>query len=156
MENVGWVTALQACVPILVALVGIIPTIIANRKKTQETIETMQTTLVNDINNTKNEVTALKKEVATLQTGFDEHVTEEEVHRAKQSRYRILRFYDEVCAGVEHSESHWEDVLDDADFYENYCEHNEDFKNSRGHIAIQHLKETYAKLKKSGKFLTHE
>ena len=156
MEQSAWITVLQACIPIFVAIVGIVPTIVSNRKKTQETIETMQTTLVNDINNTKNEVTSLKTEVATLQTGFNAHVAEEEEHRAKQARYRILRFYDEVCAGVEHSESHWEDVLDDADFYENYCEHNKDFKNSRGHIAIQYLRETYAMLKKSGKFLTHK
>ena len=29
----NWISVLEACVPILVALVGIIPTIISNRKR---------------------------------------------------------------------------------------------------------------------------
>ena len=48
-----WLSILQACVPILVAFVGIIPTVIANRKKTQESLKDMQNKIVEDINNTK-------------------------------------------------------------------------------------------------------
>ena len=148
MQLDNWLDVLKSCVPIFVAIVGIVPTVIANRKKTQSSLTEMQNQIVEDINATK---TAVKN----VQTRLDEHLEEEEEHRAKQCRYRFLRFYDEVCEGVEHSESHWEDVLDDADFYENYCEHHKDFKNSRGKIAIEYLRETYAKLKKTGKFLTH-
>ena len=149
MENVTWVVALQACVPILVALVGIIPTIIANRKKTQSSIDEMQKKLVEDINQTKDAVKNVQKKM-------DEHLAEEEEHRAKQCRYRILRFYDEVCDGMEHSESHWEDILDDADFYEGYVDRHPGFKNSRGREAMEYIKETYHKVKTKGGFLTHE
>ena len=55
-----WLSILQACVPILVAFVGIIPTVIANRKKTQESLKDMQNKIVEDINNTKTEVTDIQ------------------------------------------------------------------------------------------------
>ena len=84
------------------------------------------------------------------------YVEEEDEHRAKQARYRFLRFYDEVCAGMLHSESHWEDVLDDVDFYEKYCARHPEFKNSRGGIAKDYLKDAYREDKAHGRFLTHK
>ena len=144
-----WVTVLQACVPILVALVGIIPTVVANRKKTQESITEMRNQIVKDVD-------SAKKAVADIETKLDEHLAEEEEHRAKQARYRILRFYDEVCEGQWHSESHYEDVLEDVDFYEKYCLKHPDFKNSRGKIAMEFLKEDYRNCKTEGRFLSHE
>lgn len=127
----NWVTVLQACVPILVAVVGIVPTIISNRKKTQKSIETLQNTL-------------------------NAHIKEDEEQNAKTRRYRILRFYDELCAGIEHSESHFEDILDDCGEYEKYCEaHKDDFKNHRGESAIKYIDSTFKRLKETGKFLTH-
>lgn len=143
-----WIAVLTACVPIFVALVGIIPTIISNRKKTQDSIQNMKNELVSDIKSTK-------KEVADVQKSFNEHVSEYEENRAKQTRYRILRFYDEVCEGKLHSESHYEDVLDDIDFYEMYCVIHPEFKNNRGKAAMEHIKSTYAKIKAKGAFLTH-
>lgn len=153
MENTssvisGWVSILTACAPIIVSLITIIPTIIANRKKTQKSIEEMQEQLVSDIQETK-------KEVSMLQAGFDQHLADEEEHRAKQARYRILRFYDELCEERMHSESHFEDVLDDCDFYENYCDQHPAFKNSRGKAAMAYIRETYHKVKSKGGFLTH-
>lgn len=126
LEN--YISILQACVPILVALVGIIPTIISNRKKTEESIKNLQTTL-------------------------DNHIKEDENERARNQRYRILRFYDEVCSGVKHSESHYEDILDDISDYEQYCQKHKDFKNSRGTIAMKEIEDTYKELKKKGSFL---
>ena len=123
-----WVSVLTACVPILVALVGIIPTIISNRKKTQDDIEKLQKTL-------------------------NGHIREDEDDRARNQRYRILRFYDEICEGRRHSESHFEDILDDISNYEKYCKTHKDFKNSRGAIAMKEIEETYRKIKSKGGFL---
>ena len=96
MGNVdNWVKILTACGPMIIALIGLIPTIISNRKKTQESIEKVQKTL-------------------------DDHIKEDEDARARSQRYRILRFYDEMCEHKNHSESHFEDILDDIDKYEIY------------------------------------
>lgn len=136
------VALIQAYAPILIAIITIIPTIISNRKKTQKSIEETDT--------------KLSAEIASVKKDFNRHVAECEETRAKSARYKILRFYDEVCAGVVHSESHWEDILDEIDFYEVFCDTHPMFKNNRGHAAIEYLKETYRKVKSKGGFLTHE
>ena len=127
----GWAAVLTACAAILVALGGIIPTIISNRKKTETSIAELQRTL-------------------------EAHIREDAEDQAKYQRYRILRFYDEICEHRKHSESHFEDILDDIDEYELYCETHKDFKNSRGQAAMDYSKATYAKVKAKGGFLTHE
>ena len=126
----------------LAAVIAIIPTIITNRKKTQDSIKE------------SNEAT--KKQFESLRSDFDSHVNDYEAARAASQRYRILRFYDEVCEGRRHSESHFEDILDDIDDYETYCDHHRDFKNNRGHLAMQYIRDTYSRVKANGGFLTHE
>ncbi len=131
MNTELWPAVLTACAPILVALIGIIPTIISNRKKTETSIAELQRTL-------------------------NAHIAEGEEDQAKNQRYRILRFYDELCDQRRHSESHFEDILDDIDEYETYCSKHPDFRNSRGAAAMEYIKETYARIKARGGFLTHE
>jgi len=126
-----WTAILQACVPIFVAIVGIVPTIISNRRKTDDAIKTLQGTL-------------------------DKHIREDEDERARNQRYRILRFYDEICEGRRHSESHFEDILDDISDYEEYCAKHKDFRNSRGKIAMEEIQETYKRVKNKNSFLTNE
>lgn len=137
-----FINLLTACAPILVALVGIIPTVIANRKKTQKSIEESQD--------------ATKKSLERMQTTLDNHIREDEDDKARNQRYRILRFYDEMCEHRRHSESHFEDILDDIDEYEEYCERHPNFRNSRGKLAMRNIQRTYDKLKSTGGFLTHE
>jgi uncharacterized membrane-anchored protein YhcB (DUF1043 family) len=139
MDVVGILTA---CAPVLVALVGIIPTVISNRKKTQETLE----------QNRKE----TKEQLDRVQRTLDNHIKEDEDDKARNQRYRILRFYDEMCEHRRHSESHFEDILDDIDDYEEYCNRHPDFRNSRGHIAMKNIQETYDRLKADNGFLTHE
>ena len=172
---------LTACAPILIALIGIIPTIINNRKKTEESIENMrkktdesienlksdiktcQTGLVNDIKRSNEELRAELKsdsaetnaKVDALSKQFLDHMRENEDDYAKQARARILDFYDDICEGKRHSETHFEDVLDDIDYYENYTEEHKDFKNSRGHAAMKHIRDVYHMVKEKGGFLIH-
>lgn len=121
--------------PIVIALVGIIPTIKTNRKKTQESIE------------------AVQGDLKKLQTTLDAHIKEDEMNNARNRRYRILRFNDEICVGAKHSESHFEDILEDCDAYAKFCDaHKQDFKNHRGEAAVQNVKDTYETLKSSGTF----
>ena len=133
-----FIEVLKACVPILVALVSIIPTIRSNRKKTQESIDRLQDS-VDKVSDT-----------------LDKHIREDDDNKAREQRYRILQFYDELCEGKKHSESHFEDVLDDIDNYESYCGNHPAFKNSRGKAAMDYIKETYTTIKSKGGFLIHQ
>lgn len=139
MESISAI--LTACAPILVALVGIIPTVIANRKKTQESIESTNK--------------AMEERVVKVQKTLEAHIKEDEDDKARNQRYRILRFYDEICEGRKHSESHFEDILDDIDNYEHYCETHPNFKNSRGHVAMHSIKDVYTRIKTNGGFAVH-
>ena len=138
-----WLTVLLSVIGnIAVALIAIIPTIISNRKKTEQSIKDM--------------TEATDKRVDKLQSSFDQHIEDYEAAKAASQRYRILRFYDEVCSKQKHSESHYEDILDDIDEYEQYCSTHPKFRNNRGHVAMQYIRDTYARVKSSGGFLTHE
>lgn len=137
MGHTDWISVLQACAPILVALVGIIPTIRSNRQKTQKSIDQMQ------------------ESINQVQKTLDDHIKEDEDNKARAQRYRILQFYDELCEHERHSESHFEDILDDIDSYELYCSTHTGFKNNRGAAAMDYIKETYQKVKASGGFLVH-
>lgn len=145
----GLVSILTAIAPVLVALVGIIPTVISNRKKTQKSIEDFQ-------EDVKKSQDAAKKDIDKIQATLDAHIREDEDDKARNQRYRILRFYDEMCEHRDHSESHFEDILDDIDDYEKYCETHPQFKNNRGKVAMEYIKASYGKIKSGGGFLTHD
>lgn len=137
MQFKDFIEILKACAPIFVALVGIIPTIRSNRKKTQDSIDQMQGS------------------ITTLQETLDKHIKEDEDDKARAQRYRILQFYDDLCEEKKHSESHFEDILDDIDSYEAYCDKHPEFKNNRGKAAMQYITDTYYKVKSKGGFLIH-
>lgn len=133
---------IKACAPIFVALIGIIPAILSNGKKTRDSVQAQNQ--------------ATQANVAEVKTILNAHIKEDEDDKARNARYRILRFYDELCEGRRHSESHFEDILDDIDRYERYCHNHPDYKNSRGQVAMRNIKLTYERLKTEGKFLIQE
>lgn len=129
MDNMQWwLGVVQACAPILIALVGIIPTLISTRKKTQESID-------------------------DLDKKLDAHIKSEEDDKMRQARLRIIRFNDELVEGRPHSESYFEDILEDVDSYEAYCAKHPDFKNNRGTAAMKNVQDVYDKVKRKGGFL---
>ena len=142
MSDIVRVAIISGVFSLLGIVITVIPTIIANRKKTQDSIKE------------SNEAT--KKQFESIKSDLDSHVKDYEAARAASQRYRILRFYDEVCEGRRHSESHFEDILDDIDAYEAYCEAHKEFRNNRGHVAMQYIRDIYGKIKAKGGFLTHE
>lgn len=143
-----WLGILQACAPILIAVITIVPTIISNRKKTQDSIAELKAELKSDIKESNEDIEAVKQSLAA-------HIREDEDAKNRQARIRILRFYDEICEGKKHSENHFEDILEDIDAYESYCQLHPDFKNNRGKAACDHIKQIYQKVKVENAFLTH-
>ena len=72
---------------------------------------------------------------------------------AVTSRYRILRFDDEILHEIKHSKEHFDQILLDIDVYEKFCESHPDFKNNLAVMAIKHIKEIYAKCSRENSFL---
>ena len=72
---------------------------------------------------------------------------------ARIARENILRFDDELIAGVRHSREYFRVILeDDVDSYEKYCAEHEDFKNSFTAEAVKHIRKVYGNLLDKGEF----
>lgn len=69
------------------------------------------------------------------------------------ARVRILRFNDELMNNVDHSKDYFDQVLNDIDMYEKYCEDYPKFKNNVTLFAISNIKETYKACMAKHKFL---
>ena len=72
---------------------------------------------------------------------------------AGASRRRILVFDDELRRGIDHSEELFNQILDDIKVYKAYCREHEDYENDKAVNAIQHIKETYSRVKAENKFI---
>jgi len=143
-----WLGLFQAAVPLAIALVTTIATVSNNRKKTGDKLDELKTELKKQIKASNDDIDEVKK-------ALDDHIKENEESQTRQARIRILRFYDEICEGKRHSENHFEDILDDIDDYESFCESHPKFKNNRGQTACEYIKEIYKKIKTENAFLTH-
>lgn len=91
------------------------------------------------------------KEVEKVSGKVDDLSNKVDENQAILARTHILRFYDELKNGVEHSREYFRQQLDDCDTYDKYCELHPEFKNSYTMIANQHIKETYERLLKEEK-----
>jgi hypothetical protein len=81
---------------------------------------------------------------------------EEELERARQARQRILRFNDEILFNKRHSKEHFDEILDDIDTYEDYCEAHEDYENNKAVLAISTIREVYKECLRDHDFLIYE
>lgn len=72
---------------------------------------------------------------------------------ATTARVRILRFNDELLNSIDHSKDYFDQILNDIDMYEKYCEDHPKFKNNVTLFAISNIKETYKTCMAKHKFL---
>lgn len=111
---------------------------------------TILTTITTSISNRKKTVSRIDD----VEVKLNNHISEEEMVNAKAMRVRILRFNDELCRGMKFSQYHFDDILEDAKAYERFCEkHKDDWKNGKGEIAIEHIREEYKKHMVNNDFL---
>lgn len=74
--------------------------------------------------------------------------------KAETARVRILRFNNELLLGTpRHTKESFDQVLDDITYYENYCEHHENYKNGKAVMAIKNVRRCYDKCQIDGDFL---
>ena len=104
-------------------------------KKAQENFEELKT----DIN-------ALDQKMVRI----DEKVDRNEAMRA---RTQILRFDSEMYEGRFHTKEHFDEILDQCDLYNHYCEQHPEFKNQRTVSAQRHINKIYDWCKEHRKFL---
>ena len=76
-----------------------------------------------------------------------------EANEAKTARYRIRRFDDEIRHKIRHSKEHFDQIIEDVDTYERYCQDHPRFPNGKAVSATDNVKRTYEKCKAENSFL---
>lgn len=90
-------------------------------------------------------------DISSKVNDLDEKIKEA---NAKTARTHILRFADELYnRQVKHSKEYFDDILDDIDDYEEYCDKHKSFKNGKTVIAVAQIRKIYAELYEDHKFL---
>lgn len=89
-------------------------------------------------------------DIDSKQTKLEDDIEE---RNAINCRVRILRFSDEVRRRVQHSKESFDQVLDDVDVYEKYCDSHPDFKNNKTIHAKERIKAVYDACMEQNDFL---
>ena len=92
-------------------------------------------------------------ELKNLKGRMENMEAQNEQDKMDASRIRILRFGDECKRDVPHSEEHFNQVLDDIDRYESYCNSHPEYKNAKAVLTITKIKEIYGRRLENGDFL---
>ncbi len=88
------------------------------------------------IDSQANQINDLSNKISNVQTEVNENA-------AMSSRYRILRFDDEIRHKVLHTKEHYDQIIVDIDIYEAFCKRNPEFRNNLAHKAIGNIKKMY-------------
>lgn len=131
---------ITAVAPVLVAIVGIVPTVISNRKKAEQAME------------------AVKKEVVSMRAEFEQYKTEDGDRWARAVRDRILKFEDKLCepSAPYPSEANFRQAAEDCDYYHQYVERRQreggGFSNGIADAAMEHIGDEYRHCRRYGLF----
>ena len=96
------------------------------------------------------EVLAKLKSIADKIAGIESRLDKE---NADDARRNILSFDDELRRDLYHSEESFNQVLQDIKFYRQYCRTHADYENDKATSAIEHIRETYQRVKNDNKFI---
>lgn len=102
--------------------------------------------IIDRIDKQAEDMDELKKQVGDMQKEVNEN-------SAMSSRYRILRFDDEIRHGTLHTKEHYDQIIVDIDIYEEFCKRNPDFRNNLAHMAISNIRQKYSEHNVDNSFL---
>lgn len=98
-------------------------------------------------------INSIAKEVDTIKENLDSHIAKDQKNQLRDCRQRILRFNDEILSNIEHSHEHYNQVLEDINDYENYCNTHPEYENNKAILAIENIKDRYKMHMQDNSFL---
>ena len=99
------------------------------------------------------EMKTIQNDLADVHTEIDKMQKNGEKKEADDARNRILRFDDELRIHQKHSREFFDQILDDVDFYEKFCDTHEHYKNSKADSAIKNIRKVYDIVKETNDFI---
>ena len=104
-----------------------------------------------DARNDKHDAVLAKLEqISSKITDIEERLDRE---NADDARRNILAFDDEIRRSVPHSEESFNQILEDINFYTNYCREHDDYKNAKAVNAIENINKVYQQVKYEDRFI---
>ena len=91
----------------------------------------------------KADFTELNDKVNNIETKLETHINENKRERAADYRARIIRFNDEIMEEKTHTKEYYDNILEDIDKYEAYCNSHPDYPNNKAVMAIHNIKVKY-------------
>ena len=91
----------------------------------------------------KNDFNELNDKVNNIETKLESHINENKRERAADYRARIIRFNDEIMEEKTHTKEYYDNILEDIDKYEAYCNSHPDYPNNKAVMAIHNIKAKY-------------
>lgn len=79
----------------------------------------------------------------SIETKLDKHIDDDDRRDIIQCRVRILRFCDDLRLGIERSEASYNQVMEDIDHYDRYCETHDGFRNGVATASSEYIIEKY-------------
>lgn len=98
-------------------------------------------------------VDRLEAEITSIKKDSEDREAKEDERNACIARQRVLRFGDEVRHGQNHSEEHYNDILEDITSYEAYCDTHPHFKNQKAQSTIKIIVKAYERHMQNNDFL---
>lgn len=95
----------------------------------------------------------IEKEIDKLSDKIDKIELSFEERSMNDNRTKILRFSDEICHNVQHSEEHFKEILRCITEYKLYCRSHPTYLNSYADHAMKLVEDTYDKVNASKSFL---
>lgn len=88
----------------------------------------------------------LSEKIDALADKVDKLEAKEDERDAVNKRVRILRFEDELQRDQRHTKDSFDQVMEDINQYEKFCEPGKhpEFKNGKTEATIEHIKSVYA------------
>ena len=102
---------------------------------------------------TERAVSSMAEQIGEIKTTLQKHIATDGENDAKQARRRIIVFADECRRKVKHSAEHFDNVLDDITFYEQYCNDHPKFKNQKAELSIAFVLEVSAACKRNNDYI---
>ena len=91
----------------------------------------------------KNDFNELNDKVNNIETKLETHIADNKQERVADYRARIIRFNDEIMEEKTHTKEYYDNILEDIDKYEAYCNSHPDYPNNKAVMAIHNIKAKY-------------
>ena len=98
-------------------------------------------------------LSGVEREQETIKEKLEKHIKLDDEREADKVRASILHFNNELLRSIPHTKEEFVEILRKIDWYNEFCKHHEDYRNSRAVHAIANIERVYDERMKKHDFL---